>query len=833
MDMFTRLSSGWGRFAFRHPILVMLFLLILTAALGPFAGRLRIDTDLKKLLPRSYARVQAMDDATAKIGDVGYLSVLVEHDDTEEAIHFIDSIAEILKNAEYTRTIYYKNPLQFLRDKRYLLVPADKYERVNRFIKKKRLEANPFYFDLEEDEEGGDRQQAEDDLSSIKEKYLKLENAKEYHVSEDGRFVALQLRPRQAVTNLSSVRQLYAAVEKEVAALKSQGFSKNMQVYVTGSLRNKLNEYDVVIADIINSAWVSGVLIILVLLFYFRNIITIFLLLLPLVCGLVWTFAITYFTIGHLNTITGMLFVVLFGLGIDHGIHLIRRYIQERTQGSMPKEASITMLDRTGRATAASVLTTAGGFFLMLLSDFKGFSHLGFIAGIAMLLVLAAYFTILPCILAILDCKSNGRLLTPKFATKLGQRFWQRYSCALIGKQARFASGTMFLLCIVGGIVGSQIGFDYDFDKLRAHVPASEEAMKKQGNVYTESLTPGAVLFAPNYQVLDQLLYELSERKRMDKESPTIGRIVSIRDAWPAIRDQEERRKWINKIVAQLTPTVLKQINDPDIEKMFLDLKSHKDEPIIHLNDVPLQIRQYFTPQDGSEDQIIFVYASVERRQGKNAIAFADDMAPIRIGTQIYVPTGGGLIFADMLSVAVSQGLGIFCLSLVAMAALLMVQFWGVRHMTRVLLGLLSGLAVMAIVLKLFNVQISFYNMAILAGVVGMGIDSAIHLYVDWLSERKQCPNQPKEVAMKVLQRLAAPISASTLTTIAGYSGLLLSHHPGLASMGILAVVGLGSCYVIALTLFPLYLRDLGPREALVNLHKPHEEKLARDWTSA
>ena len=34
-----------------------------------------------------------------------------------------------------------------------------------------------------------------------------------------------------------------------------------------------------------------------------------------------WTFGVTYLVVGQLNTITGFLFVVLFGMGVDYGIH--------------------------------------------------------------------------------------------------------------------------------------------------------------------------------------------------------------------------------------------------------------------------------------------------------------------------------------------------------------------------------------------------------------------------------------------------------------------------------------------------------------------------------
>ena len=42
--------------------------------------------------------------------------------------------------------------------------------------------------------------------------------------------------------------------------------------------------------------------------------------------SLTWTFGVTYLAIGSLNMITVGLFAILFGLGIDFGIHIFARY---------------------------------------------------------------------------------------------------------------------------------------------------------------------------------------------------------------------------------------------------------------------------------------------------------------------------------------------------------------------------------------------------------------------------------------------------------------------------------------------------------------------------
>ena len=51
-----------------------------------------------------------------------------------------------------------------------------------------------------------------------------------------------------------------------------------------------------------------------------------------------------------------------------------------------------------------------------------------------------------------------------------------------------------------------------------------------------------------------------------------------------------------------------------------------------------------------------------------------------------------------------------------------------------------------------------------------------------------------------------------SLTTMIGFGGLLLSFHPGLRSIGLLAVIGIGTTLVSALVFLPALLQWLENR---------------------
>ena len=71
----------------------------------------------------------------------------------------------------------------------------------------------------------------------------------------------------------------------------------------------------------------------------------------------------------------------------------------------------------------------------------------------------------------------------------------------------------------------------------------------------------------------------------------------------------------------------------------------------------------------------------------------------------------------------------------------------------------------------------------------------------------------PKSLPL-VLRRTGLAVTMATLTTMVGYSGLLTASHPGLVSIGKLAIVGLATTLVSAVVLFPALLQVLEDRAA-------------------
>ncbi len=100
----------------------------------------------------------------------------------------------------------------------------------------------------------------------------------------------------------------------------------------------------------------------------------------------------------------------------------------------------------------------------------------------------------------------------------------------------------------------------------------------------------------------------------------------------------------------------------------------------------------------------------------------------------------------------------------------------------------------------LFGIKLNFFNIVVLPSVIGIGVDNGVHIYHRY---REEGPGS----LYFVLKNTGVAVSMTTLTTIVGYSGLILARHPGLNSIGDLAIIGIGSAFVTAVLVLPALLQ--------------------------
>lgn len=162
---------------------------------------------------------------------------------------------------------------------------------------------------------------------------------------------------------------------------------------------------NVVVESFIEAVLYSTFAISLLLIVYFRGLILPALVILPLSLTVLFTFAFAQ-TVGlSLNMANILVVPLIFGLGVDTGVHVIHRF-------KMSRSLSDALASSTSRAVVISGLTTIGTFASLSLSPHKGAASIGVLLAVAITILLITTFIALPAILSVLPKSLRQRMLS-------------------------------------------------------------------------------------------------------------------------------------------------------------------------------------------------------------------------------------------------------------------------------------------------------------------------------------------------------------------------------------------------------------------------------------
>ncbi len=157
--------------------------------------------------------------------------------------------------------------------------------------------------------------------------------------------------------------------------------------------------FDIIGRDGRNAAYLTLILVYLILLIDFRSFKDALIAMLPLATGAIWMVGLMQIFGFQLDLMNVMALPLILGIGIDDGVHVVHRW---RLEG--PRSAAI-VLSSTGKAVLLTSLTTILAFGSMMFSPFRGYASLSW----ALIFGVGACFLttmiILPAFMGLLDKK--------------------------------------------------------------------------------------------------------------------------------------------------------------------------------------------------------------------------------------------------------------------------------------------------------------------------------------------------------------------------------------------------------------------------------------------
>ncbi|NKB68820.1 MAG: MMPL family transporter [Candidatus Latescibacteria bacterium] len=779
-------------YIYHHHIAIVLLAFLVSGFTGYYAAQLRknVKTDLADLLPDHHPSVREMHRIQDRIGGIGPLRVIVSSDSLQHAVDFMLVLADSLEQSPLISSVSRGKNREFRRRNSLLYMDrADLdtiYTRLRDRIDLEKEKQSPFYFALDEEEE------TELDFSDIEAKYSNGETTeleKHYYLTNEKNAVILQLYPVGAVTDVKFGKKLLDEIERKIAAIGPENFDPSIRYIFKGSHKNSANQYDIIMQDLKSTAVYAIVGVLALIALYFRQVLAAFFVALPLLMSLSWTFGVTYWVIGNLNQITVGLFAILFGLGIDFGIHIFARYREARRRGLDVEKALDETVCHTGSALTTTAVTTAVAFYSLLATDFKGFSDFGFIIGTGILFSLVGMVVICPAFIVVserLNLLRFNRGAVPAHLLRRGRYPlpWATIGLALVA--------TAFSIYHV-----SDLEFEYDFSKLKPAKPAEQgQPSQSLPETLREDQSP-AIVLTESYEDAREVVETVRSLKAANGEASTIRSVKSVYSALP--KDQTDKLALISRIKGLVDDA--DGLLDQEQRSRLDSLRPYLEVKRLSLEDLPEEVTKKFSSKNGELLNFVMINASVPLKDGRQALAFAEEVERIDTPSgKSYNPSSAHIIFAAMLKVMLADGRVAIVLTLLVVTIVLFIDLRSFVDTMLVLTPLLTALIWVTGFMYLLNIRLNLYNIVAFPTLIGMGIDNGVHVFHRY---RELGP-----VSLRlVLRTTGMALFATSLTTMVGFSGLVPANHPALSSIGILCLIGLFCCFVTSVTLLPALLQ--------------------------
>ncbi|MGC4120066.1 MAG: MMPL family transporter [Myxococcales bacterium] len=788
-----RLEGVLGDIAVRshqRPTRALILAGVLTAVGGYFSNKLPMVADLEKLLPDTFDSVKDLEPVKERFGGIGYIVVVGMDAEPEQLKAFADDYApRIAKEMPGIRYVEHKRAGQFFEDRSLYYLSLDDVKEVEKRIKDReryaRRMANPMLLQLEEEEPPSL------DMSDIEAKYGKrsdqrLASGGDYFLDEKEKMIVMLAKPEHTAVDLSYSERLVNGAEDY---LKKQDFSKygkDFKVQITGTFKYKVDQQRQLTNDMTRATLVAFILLIGYLIFHFRGILPVFFVLVPTSLGLVWTYGITYFVFGSINILTGFLGAVLGGLGTEHGIHLIGRYGSLRTEGVSSEDATRDAFMTTGGSAIVSSVVAALTFLAVAFSEFRAFREFGVIAAVGMIVVITAYFIILPAALGLVarfgwkpkevhEGKSELSRMLPKYFRPIS-----------IG-------GVVLLAVLMVEIPG--VRFDYDFKALEDSTLPCFVLDKRINKILGYNMEP-VVILTKEAKTERLIVDELKKRQKEQGAASTVDFVAAMDDLVPPQQaEKQEIFRSIKKTLDRVKPASL----DPETRAKHASLQRWVSAEPFGRQDIPMSVRRQFEGIKPSNEGFVLIFPNILLSDGKQVVRFAQEVRGVQLPNGERVSAAGEpMILADILLMVLREAkpilFGAIFAVLLAMWITLGSLGAAIVCMLPTVVSVLGQVGLMTVLKTPFN----YLNILLVPILIGTTVDAGVHLISRIRESHLNFP--------PVFAETGRAIVGGLITSVVGFSAMLLADHPGLNSMGRVAILGFSLNLVVMLLFFPAWL---------------------------
>ncbi|MBO9693351.1 MMPL family transporter [Chryseobacterium sp.] len=613
-------------------------------------------------------------------------------------------------------------------------------------------------------------------------KDFKLEDS--YIVTKDGKNLLLFIDPKNK-SNDTKANEAFVDQLNSIKDSINKQFRGKTEISYFGSPVIAVANAQQIKKDIQNTVVISMTVLLILLIYYFRNFFTPIIVFLPTVFSVLLALLVLYFIKDKISAISLSVGAILIGITIDYALHILTHYKHNNNIEELYKEITQPII--------LSSATTAVSFLCLVFVRSEALKDLGLFAAITVILSSITALIIVP---QLYKPKVKGEHLNTNFIDRIGSYPYEKNKPLIIG------CSIIILACLFGF---RHVGFNEDIGDLN-YIPKelkiSEAKLQKLSDITSKSIytisygNSEEEALTRNSELSSFLENEKKEGKILSYNS--IGSIVLSEkdqqkkiDEWNHFWNEQKKNHTISELISNgnkfgFNGSAFDHFNEA----------LHKNYTALSLKDYQkvkaLQISEFMSNENG-----FYTVSNVVKVDENKRDIFIKDIEKkhdaIAIDRQQMNENFLGLLKRDFNT--------LINYSLLAIILTIIVFFRNFELTVLTMFPIVLTGVVTAGILYFLGLELNIFSTVVCTLVFGVGDDFSIFLTQAMQKEHTTGKNE--------LPTYRISIILAVFTTILSIGSLIFAKHPALHSLALVALIGMFSVIIITSTLYPFWFRLL------------------------
>ena len=693
------------------------------------------------------------DDLMAKVYDTFYdhLPIFLEEMDYKRIEEFLnpDSLKEIIKN-----------------DYKTLLSPSGIV--LSKFIRKDPINLTPLALKKIQNLQF-------DENFEVNEGYIMTKDKKNLMV-----FISSAIPPNDNAKTEIFINSLDGIIN----SLHSK-FKNKVTIEYYGAAAVSIGNARQIKQDSILTSIIALVFIIIILGFFFKRILVVFYILLPVVFGALFSLTLLYFLKQEISAIALGAGSIVLGIAINYSLHFFTHFKHEQSVEKVIKDLSVPML--------IGCTTTVGAFLSLQFAKSQALHDFGLFAGFSLIGALLFSIIVLP---HLLKKQKNSQL---ELDTTSRKSYLERIASYPIDKN-KFIVISTFFLTLIFAYTARNVGFESDMLKINYQ---SDELKKAQlhldkinnfslSSVYIVSKGKDLNEALKSNEVATAKLEKLKADKLISKFSSVSTILISDSlqqmriNRWNSFWSVEKRDSLQTHLVQYSKAYKFKE---DAFSKFYQQLnKDFKPVPLSELDTLKkLVVNDWITENKNITTVVSLVKVEPDIKTSVYN-AFADNKSIVVFDKQYMSSQFVEIISSDFNLILIITSLLVFGFMLLSHGRFEL-AFINFIPMFISWIWILGVMGILGLKFNIINIIISTF-------IFGLGDDYAIFI-MNGLGQEYKFGN-------KNLTSYKTSIFLSVLTTTIGIGVLIFAQHPALKSIAVITIIGMITVLFVSFIVQPL-----------------------------